>query len=84
MIVLSIRLRAMTASLVLPLTEGTLKLWRKEIRGKGFAASAGEQQSEQWSTRDKFLIVVETSTLSEWSPTGGGRSTRTHAKELIS
>lgn len=25
----------------------------------------GEQQSEQWSTRDKFLIVIETSTLSE-------------------
>jgi transposase len=45
--------------------EGTLKLWRKEIRQKGFAAPAGEQQSEQWSTRDKFLIVIETSTLSE-------------------
>ena len=45
--------------------EGTLKLWRKEIRRKGFAAPAGEQQSEQWSTRDKYLIVVETSTLSE-------------------
>ena len=45
--------------------EGTLKLWRKEIRGKGFAAPAGEQQSEQWSTRDKYLIVVETSILSE-------------------
>lgn len=45
--------------------EGTLKMWRKKIRGKGLAAPAGEQQSEQWSTRDKFLIVVETSTLSE-------------------
>lgn len=45
--------------------EGTLKLWRKEIREKGFAAPAGEQQSEQWSTRDKFLIVIETTTLSE-------------------
>lgn len=45
--------------------EGTLKLWRKGIREKGFAAPAGEQQSERWSTRDKFLIVVETSTLSE-------------------
>ncbi|MPL59356.1 hypothetical protein SDC9_04908 [bioreactor metagenome] len=42
-----------------------MKLWRKGIREKGFAAPAGEQQSEQWSTRDKFLIVVETSTLSE-------------------
>lgn len=45
--------------------EGTLKLWRKKIRGKGFAAPAGERKSEQWSTRDKYLIVVGTSTLSE-------------------
>lgn len=35
------------------------------IRNKGFAAPAGEQQSEEWSSRDKFLIVVETATLSE-------------------
>lgn len=45
--------------------EGTLKKWRMEIRDKGFAAPTGEKQSEQWSTRDKFLIVVETATLSE-------------------
>ena len=45
--------------------EGTLKLWRKEIRGKGFAAPSGEKQSDLWSTRDKYLIVVETSTLPE-------------------
>jgi transposase-like protein len=45
--------------------EGTLKKWRSDIRDNGFAAPAGEQQSERWSTQDKFLIVVETSTLSE-------------------
>jgi transposase len=45
--------------------EGTLKKWRTETRQKGFAAPAGEQQSERWSTQDKFLIVVETATLSE-------------------
>jgi len=45
--------------------EGTLKMWRKAIRRKGFAAPAGEQQSDKWSTRDKYLIVVETTTLSE-------------------
>jgi hypothetical protein len=37
----------------------------KEIRGKGFAAPAGEQQSDRWSTRDKYLIVIETAILSE-------------------
>lgn len=45
--------------------EGTLKKWRMELRDKGVAAPAGEQQSERWSTRDKFLIVVETASLSE-------------------
>ena len=45
--------------------EGTLKKWRAEMRKDGFAAPAGEKQSEQWSTRDKYLIVVETATLSE-------------------
>ena len=45
--------------------EGTLKKWRGEMRKGGFAAPAGEKQSEQWSTRDKYLIVVETATLSE-------------------
>ena len=45
--------------------EGTLKKWRMELRDKGFAAPAGEQKTDQWSTRDKFLIVVETATLSE-------------------
>lgn len=45
--------------------EGTLKKWRAEIRQQGFAAPSGQQQSEEWSTRDKFLIVVETATLSE-------------------
>lgn len=35
------------------------------MQENGFAAPAGERQSEQWSTRGKFLIVVETATLSE-------------------
>jgi len=45
--------------------EGTMKLWLKEIREKEFSAPAGERKSEQWSTRDKYLIVVQTSALSE-------------------
>ena len=35
------------------------------MQKNGFVAPAGKKQSEQWSTRDKFLIVVETATLSE-------------------
>jgi len=45
--------------------QSTLKKWKAEIKKKGFAAPNGKQQSEKWSTRDKFLIVVESATLSE-------------------
>lgn len=44
---------------------GTLKKWKSDARKKGFSAPVSGQKSEQWSTRDKFLIVVETSTLNE-------------------
>lgn len=45
--------------------EGTLYKWKKEARSKGFAMPAGEQEPERWSPQDKFLIVLETATLSE-------------------
>ncbi len=47
------------------LSEGTLYKWQKEARANGFVIPGGEKKSEKWSTRDKFAIVVETSTLSE-------------------
>lgn len=45
--------------------EGTLKKWKAEAMKKGIDASALEQNSEKWSTKEKFAIVVETATLSE-------------------
>ena len=47
------------------LSEATLHKWRKQARTKGLAVPGGEQEVERWSTQDKFLIVVETSLLSE-------------------
>lgn len=47
------------------LSEATLHKWRKQARAKGVAVPGGEQEVELWSTQDKFLIVVETSLLSE-------------------
>lgn len=47
------------------LSEGTLYKWQKEARASGFAIPGGDKESEKWSTRDKFSIVVETATLSE-------------------
>lgn len=47
------------------LSEGTLHKWRKQARTRGLAVPGGEQETERWSTQDKFLIVVETAPLSE-------------------
>lgn len=47
------------------LSEATLYLWRKQARTKGLAVPGAEQEVERWSTQDKFLIVLETSTKSE-------------------
>lgn len=47
------------------LSEGTLYKWQKEARANGFVIPGGKKESEKWSTRDKFAIVVKTSTLSE-------------------
>ena len=47
------------------LAEATLYKWKKEARSKGFAVPGGETECEKWSTQDKFLIVVETATMSE-------------------
>ncbi|MCF7756069.1 transposase [Paenibacillus xylanexedens] len=47
------------------LSEGTLYKWKKTTKAQGFAMPAGETATEKWSTRDKFAIVVETTTLSQ-------------------
>jgi len=47
------------------LSEATLHQWKKKARAKGIAVPSGETEAERWSTQDKFLIVVETATLSE-------------------
>lgn len=44
---------------------GTLKKWQQEIRAAGYAAPANDDPAEQWSSKDKFLIVVETVSLNE-------------------
>lgn len=64
--------------------EGTLRKWQSEVRKKGFAAPAGDQESEKWSTRDKFLIVVETATLSEIELAGYCRKKGLYVEQIKS
>ena len=46
------------------ISESTLYLWRQRARSQGHTPS-GSASTQQWSSRDKFAAVVETSALSE-------------------
>ncbi len=50
---------------MLGIPEGTLKKWRQELRANGHPAPANDEPADQWSSRDKFLVVMETTRLSE-------------------
>ncbi len=45
--------------------EVTLRKWRDSARANGQAAPATDGGSDDWSTEDKFLIVVETSGMTD-------------------
>lgn len=47
------------------LSEQTLRNWRDKARKQGYAAPGTDALSDEWSTQDKFLIVVETASMSE-------------------
>jgi len=49
----------------LGITEPTLYKWRKEARLSGNPIPGGRQDSEQWSSEDKFLVVMETYAMNE-------------------
>ncbi|ABZ83414.1 transposase, putative [Heliomicrobium modesticaldum Ice1] len=46
-------------------TEVTLYKWRREARINGNATPGDGRESEQWSSEDKFLIVMETYAMNE-------------------
>ena len=43
--------------------EQTLHAWKRKVRASGRAIPAGETSAERWSTKDKFLIVVESAAM---------------------
>ena len=47
------------------ISEQTLRNWQKRARRDGYAAPGTDAQSEEWSTQDKFVIVVETVSMNE-------------------
>lgn len=47
------------------ISEQTLRNWQKRARRDGYAAPGTDAQSEEWSTQDKFVVVVETASMNE-------------------
>ena len=47
------------------ITEVTLRTWQRRARAEGRIVPGGGQQSDRWSSTDKFRIVLETAPLSE-------------------
>ena len=47
------------------LSEQTLRNWRDKARKSGYAAPGTDASPDEWSTQDKFLIVVETASPNE-------------------
>lgn len=47
------------------ISEQTLRNWRDKARADGIAAPGTDAGSEDWSTQDKFLIVIETASMNE-------------------
>lgn len=47
------------------ITEVTLYKWRKEARAAGSATPGNGQTSDNWSSQDKFLVVMETFAMNE-------------------
>lgn len=47
------------------ISDATLYTWRKEARKRGLVVPGDGRNAEDWSSEDKFSVVLETATLSE-------------------
>jgi len=47
------------------ISDATLYNWRKQARLEGFAVLADGKNSEQWSSADKFVVVLEAASMNE-------------------
>lgn len=47
------------------ISEQTLRNWRDKARRDGYAAPGTDALAGDWSTQDKFLVVVETASMNE-------------------
>ena len=46
------------------ITEQTLYTWRRQLKAQGVAVPGNGKNSEEWSSEDKFAVVLETAAMS--------------------
>lgn len=63
--------------------EATLYNWRKQARGKGVAVPADGKNPENWSTEDKFAIVMETASMSQTEVAEYGRQKGLYPEQIF-
>lgn len=64
------------------ISEQTLRNWRKAARANGQAALGHGIASEGWSSEDKFLVVVETISMSEHDLAGYAREKGLYVEQI--
>ena len=47
------------------ISDATLYTWRKQARAKGLVVPGDGKNAKNWSSEDKFAVVLETATLNE-------------------
>jgi transposase-like protein len=45
------------------ITEQTLYTWRRQLKSQGVAVPGDGKNAEEWTSEDKFAVVLETATL---------------------
>lgn len=65
------------------ISEQTLRNWRNKARAGGVAAPGNDAVSDKWSTQDKFLIVVETSSMNETELAEYARKKGLYVEQII-
>jgi len=47
------------------ISDATLYNWRKQAKAKGLVVPGDGRNPEDWSSEDKFMVVLESATLNE-------------------
>jgi len=64
------------------LGKSTIFKWMKEAKAKGLPVPGNKPEPKHWSTQDKFLIVVETASLTETELAGYCRSKSLYVEQV--